>query len=306
VGCRGSSREPFVTYFNGEHGLSLRYPGSWKTEQAEQDGIWYRYFLAPPAGTSRKPAVSVTLLAGPLGGSLEEYAQVYLAGNTVLSSHDEQRQGARGKSYLFGSPDRAMRHSLLLLQEDGRVYGLYAQAEAALFDRHRPELDEMAKSLSLERAATYPEERNDKAGFSIRIPPSWRSARSFSGGGTFLTQFTSPPIGVDKDQTIHASLTVTVEPIPTSGDFESFYAAAREKQGDVFQLLSHADWRSGYVDMLRTETPINVTRLKRFYCADKGRGYTLSFETRDDVYVRVARWYDMIAATLKTASELQK
>jgi hypothetical protein len=221
-----------------------------------------------------------------------------------VSSRDEERQGARGKSYIFSSPDRAMRHSLLLLKEDGRVYGLYAQAEAGLFERHAPELDEMQRSLSLERPSTYSEERNDKAGFSIRIPPSWRSARSFSGGGTFLTQFTSPPIGVDKDQTIHASLTVTVEPIRDEGDLASFYAAARDKQGDAFQLLSHAPWRGGYVDMLRTETPVAVTRLKRFYLVDKGRGYTLSFETRDDVYVRVSRWYDMIAATLKTGSEL--
>src|SRR5204863_5671011 len=96
-GCRGRGEEPLLTYFNPEHALSLRYPSSWKTEQAQQDGVWYRYFLAPPAGPERKPAVSVTLIAGPLGVPLDQYAQTWLAGNTLTTSRDEVRQGARGK-----------------------------------------------------------------------------------------------------------------------------------------------------------------------------------------------------------------
>ena len=54
-----------MTYFNGDHGVSLRHPASWRTDQAEQDGVWYRYFLAPPAGPQNRPPVSVTLLSGP-------------------------------------------------------------------------------------------------------------------------------------------------------------------------------------------------------------------------------------------------
>ena len=83
AGCRRPGHETLLTYFNGDFGLSVQYPASWKTEQAEQDGMWYRYFLGPPTGPQRKPAVSVTLLAGPLGMKLEDYAQTYLAGNNV-------------------------------------------------------------------------------------------------------------------------------------------------------------------------------------------------------------------------------
>ena len=36
-----------VTYFNGDFALSLRHPASWKAQQAEQDGVLYRYFLGP-------------------------------------------------------------------------------------------------------------------------------------------------------------------------------------------------------------------------------------------------------------------
>ena len=102
VGC-SRRREPFLTYFNPEHALTLHYPSSWKAEQAQQDGVSYRYFLAPPTGPDRKPAVSVTLVAGPLGVGLDQYAQTYLAGNTVQSSRGETRPGARGKYQLFAS-----------------------------------------------------------------------------------------------------------------------------------------------------------------------------------------------------------
>src|SRR5262249_37411082 len=76
--CTGA-RETFVTYFNGDHGVSLRHPASWRTDQAEQEGVWYRYFLAPPSGAQTRSPVSVTLLAGPAAGTLDEYAQRYLA-----------------------------------------------------------------------------------------------------------------------------------------------------------------------------------------------------------------------------------
>src|SRR6185295_1887257 len=115
--CRGTRREPLVTYFNADHGLSVRYPADWKSDEAEQDGMWYRYFLAPPTGPQRKPAVSVTLVAGPLGVALDQYAQSYLAGNTVQSSRGETRPGARGKYQLFASPDGKTRFALLLIEE---------------------------------------------------------------------------------------------------------------------------------------------------------------------------------------------
>src|SRR3954462_5639454 len=207
LGGRGRREEPLLTYFNPEHGLSLRYPSSWKTEQAQQDGVWYRYFLAPP-GPERRPPVSVTLIAGPLGMGIDQYAQTYLAGNTVLSPRDESRQGAKGRFYLFASADGKTRSAPLLLEESAAsrvglpptpaprpspsttaagaagasltvrpsptpiptvappdqatpsayVYGLYAQGEASAFATQLPLVEEMAKSLTLERPAQYEEE----------------------------------------------------------------------------------------------------------------------------------------------------
>jgi hypothetical protein len=356
AGCSGRSNEPLLTYFNPEHALTLHYPSSWKTEQAQQDGVWYRYFLAPPAGPERRPAVSVTLIAGPLGVGVDQYAQTYLAGNTVQSSRDEARPGARGKDYLFASPDGKTRFALLLLEESVQartglpptptprpapsaspatpgkasvtvrpsptpiatpvpppavpavsayVYGLYAQGEAGAFDSQLPVVEEMMRSLTLERPAQYPEVKNDKFGFALRVPPPWRQARSFSSGNTFLQQYTSPAFGADKRQTVHASLTLTVEPAAGDGTVDAYYKANMDKAGDTVSVLSHTPWRGGYVDVLHSETPVAVTRAKRFFRAADGRGYTLACDARDDIYPKVSRWCDMIAATLRIGPEVQ-
>jgi len=56
--------------------------------------------------------------------------------------------------------------------------------------------------------------------------------------------------------------------------------------------------------VLWVETPMAVSRAKRFYRLVEGRGYALAFEARDDIYPRVSRWCDMIASTLKVGSEV--
>jgi len=302
--CLGPRSEPLLTYFNGQYGMSLRYPASWRSEEAQQAGVWYRYFLAPPAGPQNRAAVSVTLLVGPLETSVEEYAQSYLAGNAVTATRDESRGGAQGKAYTFASADGANRHSLLLLKDGNRVYGLYAQGEAALFERNAGVLEQMSQSLTLERPTEYPEQRNDKLGFSLRIPASWTQTRSFSGGGTFVSQYRSPALGTDEGSSpVHALLTVTVEPAPEGG-LDGYYEFTREKLGEAYQLLGHVPWQGGYADVMRVETPLSTARVKRYYRVAGERGYSLSFEAREDIYPRVSRWCDYIASTLKVAEEM--
>ena len=155
-------------------------------------------------------------------------------------------------------------------------------------------------ALTLERPARYPEEKNDKFAFSLRAPPSWPSTRSFASGNTFLRQYTSPAFGTDKAQTVHASLTLTVEP---AEDLEAYYKATMDKAGDTVSVLTHAAWRGGYADVLHSETPVAVTRARRYYRVADGRGYTLACDARDDIYSRVWRWCDMIASTLKIGPE---
>jgi hypothetical protein len=296
-----------VTYFNAEHALSLRYPAGWKTDQAEQDGVWYRYFLAPSSGAVQKHEVSVTLLVGPLGVPVEQYAQAYLAANKVTSSRAEDRQGAKGNAYAFTSADGGMRYSLLLVAERGKVYGLYAQGEARHFERHAEAVQEMERSFTLERPQNWTLQKDDAFGLSLRVPPSWKQTRRFAGGGTLLVQYTSPPLAADRGgQTVHSSLTVTVEPLAQDG-LEPYYEATRTKLGDAFAVLSHAPWgEKGYVDVMRSETPVSVSRVKRYYRVEGRRGYSLTFEAREDVFPRVFKWYDLIASTFREGSEAAK
>jgi hypothetical protein len=249
--------------------------------------------------------VSATLLVGRPGRHLEEYAQTYLAGNNPASTQDVDRQGARGKAYRFSSANGAMRYELLLLEEKDRVYGLYAQAEAPTFETFAPLLGEMQRSLTLERPAYYQDLRNEPFAYSLRLPPSWRETRHFTGGGKAVIQFTSPPLTQDKSgETVHASLSLTVEPASGDGSLESYYQQSRLNLGDSFLVLDHKEWHGGYLDVLRTETPLAMSQLKRLYKVESGRAYSLTLEARDDVFPRVGRWYDLIAGTFRAGSEM--
>ena len=297
--CRGGVQETFVTYFNGDHALSVRHPASWRTDQAEQAGVWYRYFLAPPAGPQNRAPVSVTLLAGATGATLDEYAQSYLAGHTVSSDQAEERQGVKGRSWQFASSDGKTRYRLLLLAQDGRVAGLYAQGDAVAVEKNAPILDEMWASLTVERPDRYPVHAWKAFDAALGVPESWKQTREFSGGGTTLVQFASPPLGMDKRQTIHAALSVTLERVSGGGGLREYYDATRRKLGDNYMVTSHQAFRGGYVDIMKTETPLAVSYIKRYYFADAGRGCSLSFEAREDVFPRAARWADYIASTLR-------
>ena len=300
AGCRGGERESFVTYFNGEQRVSVRYPSGWRTDQAEQEGIWYRYFLAPPAAPENKAAVSVTLLSGPLSVPLEEYAESYLAGNEVASSQEEDRQGARGHSWRFSPPDGRTRHRLLLVGLGGRFWGLYAQGEAAAFEGHAEALDQMWSSFTLERPELYPVKDWEEFGVALGLPASWRETREFSGRGTLLVQFTSPALSVQDGQTVHASLTLTVEEVPPNAEIDAFYQAMRARLGDNLRVLSHDAWGDdGLVDVMRTETSVAVSYVKRFFRVEGDRGVSLAFEARDDVFWRAAPWADLIASSLQ-------
>ena len=180
------------------------------------------------------------------------------------------------------------------------MVGLYAQKDAAEAEKHAGTLDEMWASLTIERPDLYPVQEWKEQNASLGIPDSWRENRRFSGGGTLLVQYVSPPLAVDKGRdTVHASLTVTFESVPDGGGLSSFHEASRRRLGDNFQVTSHAAFKGGYVDVMRTETPVAVNFVKRFYFAEGGRGCTLAFEAREDVFPRASRWADFIASTLR-------
>jgi hypothetical protein len=280
--------------------VSLRHAASWRTDQAEREGLWYRYFLAPSAGPQSPAPVSVTLLAGPLTVPLEKYAETYVADHTVTSTRPEERQGVAGRSWVFSSSDGKTRYRLLLLAHGDKDVGLYAQGEAAAVEKHAAVLDEMWSSLAVERPELYPVAAFKDQRASLGLPGSWRETRRFSGGGTLVASYVSPPLAVDEGgQAVHASLAVTFEAVPEGGGLTQYYEATRRRLGENYQVRSHASYKGGYVDTERTETPVAVSFVKRYYFAEAGRGCTLSFEAREDIFPRASRWADLIASTLR-------
>jgi len=302
LACRRPPPDPWLTYFDGEHALSLRHPASWKAEQSEQGGVFYRHFQSPPSSADPGTSVTATLLASQLAGSLDEYAQAFLVDQKLLSAVAEARGAARGKAYVFTSSDGATRHTLLLLQEGESVYGLHCQGAAGAFEVRSQALAEITRSLTLERLASYPEHKDAQLGFSLRLPPCWTSTRAFSGGGSHVEQFASPALAAERQgPTVHATLTLTVE--PAQGDLDAHYQVCKQRLGDAYQVFSHTKWRGGYVDVLGSETQMAVSRSKRLLRLGGGRAYTLALEAREDVYPRAARWYDLIAGSFEIAGE---
>jgi len=289
----GRGKEPTLTFYSGEHAVSVRYPATWTTRDDSKDNIWYRYFQMPG-----KSSVSATLLVAAHSGSLDQYAQSYLAGQGAPRAEDTSRQGVPGRLWRFASADGQQRYLLLLLQRDARVYGLFEQAPAAEFERHQRVLDAIQESVTLERPEGWVERRVEGQPLSWRLPASWTQGQSFGSGGTYFVQYLSPALGFEKGQTIHASLTATAEAAPAGG-LEGYAQVMRTRLGEGYKVLSHVEWRGGYVDMMRAETPISVARVKRYLWSRGSRGYSLSCEAREDVFPRVTRWCDAIAGTLQ-------
>jgi hypothetical protein len=178
--------------------MSVRHPAGWKFGDGVSEGVWYRTFYSATAGREGKPAVAITLLAGPTGGTLDEYAQTYLRDKTAVAAKDSTRQGVPARSWRFAAPDGSLRYSLLLLQDAGHVWGVYTQADAAQFDAHQGVVEEMEKTLTLERPQDYTAYPEPRCGLALRVPASWRAGSSFNNDSNCLKQFLSPPMAVDK------------------------------------------------------------------------------------------------------------
>jgi hypothetical protein len=157
----------------------------------------------------------------------------------------------------------------------------------------------VAESLTLERPKLYPVTRDEAFGFALGLPPSWRQSRRFASRETLLLQYTSPALGMERGQGVHASLTLTVEPAAEEGDLEAYYDATLRRLGDAFRVVAHDPWRGGggWVDVMAVESAVSESRIKRFFAVRGARGYSLVFESREDVFPRVHRWADFIAAT---------
>jgi len=219
----------------------------------------------------------------------------------VASTRPEERQGVPGKSWVFSSADGKTRYRLLLLAQGGRVLGLYAQGEAAAVEKQAAVLDEDVVEPHRRAARPLPGDVVEGHNASLAFPRLARDPALLRRGDARDELREPAPGRGEGGPRGHASLSVTFEAVPEGGGLAEYYEATRRRLGDNFQVTSHAAFRGGFVDVMRTETPVTVTYVKRFYFARDGRGCSLSFEAREDVFPRASRWADFIASTLAFA-----
>lgn len=278
--------------------LSVRHPPSWMGDQAEREGVWYRYFQAPPQGDEVEPGVTAMLLAGPLTSDLPGYAEGWIQDAPVSGVDDVERGGTAGRLWRFGT--EAEPQTLLLLEEGARVFGLHVRGTGAAWERDAAAIAQMNASLTLERPASYPRESDEDWGYSLGVPESWRATRRMASGQNYLRQYQSPALGADRDSgTVHAFLSLTIEPVGGDGSVGAFYDATLARLGEAHRVLWHGPWRDGFADTARSETQLASSRMRRYYLAAGGRGYCLSCESREDVFHRAQGWCEVIASTLE-------
>ncbi len=265
-----------------------------------------------------EPTAAARTTARPLGDAPLGEAQgdastttprVYLAGNPVTSTREETRAGAKGRSWRFTSKNGA--HAAFPAphrDRAARVHGLYAQgADGALRsgrERHRRDGGEPQHRNA--RSSTRSFGTRPRATPFESHPPG-NETRRLSGQGMSVVQYTSPALGAERNrQTVHASLTITVEPLKPGVDLEQFYASAH---GQARRHLPRGFPRA----LADGVTPISSGRRPPWPApssvastrVDGGKAYTLSFEGRDDVFPRVSPWCDLIASTLMVGSEVE-
>ncbi len=303
--CRPGA-EALVLSYDDAVSLSLPYPAGWTTEQDVKDGQWYRYFLPPAGAAGPAHGVSVMLFVGPLSGrALGDYATTYLEGGAKESEREVRQAGLAGREYRYADADGRTAHALLLLEAGDRLYGLHARGPRPAFEDFLPTLERMQAGLRVERPEDWPLRREAGHGFALRVPESWPEARRFAGDERLLVVHTSPLMARDTNgQPVHASFSVTVEKLPAAVvNADAFYNDVRMKLGDSYSVVSHAPWQDGFVDVMKSETQLSGVRVKRYYRVRDGRGYVLSYEAREDVFHRYARWFDRIAGTLALGPE---
>jgi len=308
----GPAAPPRVTYFHPTYAISFEHPHRWTPEYAGEDDARYLYFRSPPTSKSTTGAVTVTVIAQPLGEqqSLADFALLYATDQQELHRLAAQRLSATGFDVTYAATDSSTKSRLFLLEEHHHVFGLHIHGEPSRFDELADAIETMTTTFTLQRPGQYPEIQDATFRYSLRIPPSWRETRGFARGPQRFLQFTSPAIAVDKQgHTVHATLTLSVEPLPkdaSEGALDAYYRVTRERFGDAYPVLSHDEWAGGYVDVMRSESAMSVSRVRRFYFAADGRGYSLSCEAREDVQQRVFPWCDMIATTLRVGPDAER
>ena len=294
--------DPLISYLDDESGVSLTHPPRWKIGAAEQNGIRYRYLTAPIV-EGDKEALSVTLITPVAAPAAEAAAAAYLTGAFGVTV----KTGPSGAmTWTFRDPAGVNSKLRLARAGEGRYFGAWARGSEAAMNRYEKRVDVLLDSLRFEAAPAWPEERF--AGLAARVPPAWTRGSRLSNATQATMQFKSPPLVVDKGtDTIHGFITLAREPVPAPGNLEAFSKAIKGRAAGTFATLNHGPWPAtpgldrpeGYVDYLRSGTPVSSTRIKRWIAVRGGVGLSFTCEARADAFDHLDPWCRRMAETVR-------
>ena len=143
------------------------------------------------------------------------------------------------------------------------------RATPVAVEKNAAVLDEMWASLTVERPDRYPVRGWKAFDASLGVPESWRQTREFSGGGTTLVQFASPPLGDGQapDDPRRAVGHARARS-PAAAACASTTTRPASSSATTTWSASHQAFRGGFVDIMKTETPLAVSYIKRYYFAE--------------------------------------
>jgi len=298
--CRAS--DPVLSFLDDESGVSFTHPPRWIVGFAEQSGIRYRYLTAPKVGDD-KEALSVTVISPTAAASADVLAQAYLTGAFGVVRAPETSGGA---AWTFKDQEGTASRLRVIPAGEGRFFGAWVRGSDAAMSRYASRLDILLASLRVEDAAQWPEEKF--AGMAARAPGAWTRGSRLSNATNATMQFKSPPLFVEKGtDTIHSFITLAKEPVPPPGDLDAYRKMIRGRETDTVALLEHRPWPAavgsaragGYVDYVRSGTPLTSTRIRRWITVSKGVGLTFACEARADAFDRLEPWCRRMAETVR-------
>ena len=212
--------------------------------------------------------MSATLLVGRPGRHLDEYAQTYLAGNTGSLARTRSARGPRARP--TASPPRTgpCATSCCSRGEGPRLSASTPRREAASFDALRRRCSRRCStSLTLERPAFYARDAQRRlrllaapARLLAGDPPLHRRghARSSSSRARPWPRTRAGRPSTPRSPSRSSRSPGTAASRPTT-------RRAGATLGESFSPRATRPGADGYLDVLRTETPLAMSQLKRFY-----------------------------------------
>ncbi len=307
--CADPAQLRMITVYLPDIAVSLPLPQGWTSASNQQGGYSMTTFSGPSVDVPERDGIQVQVMAGPAptGQTLREVAdRFYIGEQRVLSEEPFQFGEREGFIWTFEWERRPQSGRLLLVEDEGRLYGVYATGEARSVQAYGPTLDRMYDGFAIEKAEWFDVYEDPVFDLRVRYPRSWsRSHFLRQTGESLFVGFRSGPLAVAQDgATVHATLEVTVREAEPGTTLEGFYSVAAESLGENVRMLRHdilGDGR-GIAVLYSLETQHEDYLEWVVYNVVGGRTYLYRFHCQNRLYRAIQPWLEEMATRFAAAA----